>query len=748
MIETAINSFKNRPAMSSFSLVNIACKHKLDAITLSGLGLSSFQCNQVFKVLNQVEKKEATLEQIQLLTPNELLICTEDSFSTAVSLWILFESLIVTHNPICTEDKNELIEATEKPVNSVDDLVEDLNLSVRTLNVLRKEKISTISTLSRYSRDELLDLPNLGVASVNEIEDLLVTRGFKRTLKSVLQLNSQIETDMPLTELNLSVRTFNGLMRNQITRLSDLMKLSFEDVKDIRQLGEKSISEVMDLQNKYRSFFNDLAVGDVDSEARDEVNFDWARTNLVHEIAQMQKDYGELLETSVHQISLEYFDYVSGFLISREMPDRNISIKGIFSIISKTLLESHDKIVILSLVNLVSVMRTDMASCLSLRLEFDISAEERQAFSQYEQKYANDVIDLVEFDSSTLSLLGFDVKETKGFLGKQSFFELLELLQTQFVTYEKSWEIVKGIKNFFKTWGTFPNIAGLVIATALSEEFKKEELRELFRRYFEIERPEYAERDSLIVMLRIEKKTLDQIGQAVGLTRERVRQIIRKISPTLEAAIEYLVLEKEGSFSPVSEEIFKNIFHEYGAVYLSELATLLELDVGKVLSRTPRKFHKYIIDKSIPPVFVSQWSKEDVIAILRKAGTYYFPLKTSDYEYLLEIGEISGPSVPFIYNKYGTWTEMCITAGVEPAASMRGEYVVLWNEGELISFLQRYLLDEGTTGTASGYDEWREQQHDHVPSGVLIRNQFERWSDAKRIALEGFRISRGKAVRG
>jgi len=79
---------------------------------------------------------------------------------------------------------------------------------------------------------------------------------------------------------------------------------------------------------------------------------------------------------------------------------------------------------------------------------------------------------------------------------------------------------------------------------------------------------------------------------------------------------------------------------------------------------------------------------------------------------------------------------------------MRGEYVVLWNEGELISFLQRYLLEEGTTGTASGYDEWREQQHDHVPSGVLIRNQFERWSDAKRIALEGFRISRGKAVRG
>jgi hypothetical protein len=113
----------------------------------------------------------------------------------------------------------------------------------------------------------------------------------------------------------------------------------------------------------------------------------------------------------------------------------------------------------------------------------------------------------------------------------------------------------------------------------------------------------------------------------------------------------------------------------------------------------------------------------------------------------LEIGEISGPSVPYIYKKYDSWTEMCIIAGVEPAASMRGEYVLLWNEDELISYLQRYLLEEGSTGTASGYDEWREVQHDHVPSGVLIRNQFEKWSDAKRIALEGIRISKGKEVK-
>jgi hypothetical protein len=585
------------------------------------------------------------------------------------------------------------------------------------------------------------------VASVNEIEAFLELRGFKRTKKPLLQLNSQFEKEIPLSQLNLSVRTLNGLMRNQVIVLSDLMGLSYEDVRDIRQLGEKSISEVMDLQNKYRELFSASTTYDVESNSRNSENMEWARKELTEEIMGILEVYGEFGNSAVHQFSLEYFDHVSGALITKESHESITTLNDIFNILTKALDNKNRTFDILSFVYLISVMRKEIESNLVLRTEIEICTDERETYSQYDAKYANDLIDLFEFDDSTLAILGFDPKETKGFLGKQSFFELVDMLQTQIVTYELPWDLVKRVKHFFKKYGTFPNIAGLVIATALSEGQSKYELREMFRRFFEIERPEFADRDSLIVMLRIEKKTLDQIGQEVGLTGERVRQIIKRISPTLEGAIEYLVLEREGSFSPISEEIFRNFFHEYGAVYLSELSALLRTDESKVLARTPKEFHKYIIDKSTRPVVTSQWTKEDVIAILRKAGTYYFPLKTSDYEYLLEIGEISGPSVPYIYNKYDSWTEMCIIAGVEPAASMRGEYVLLWNEDELISYLQRYLLEEGSTGTASGYDEWREVQHDHVPSGVLIRNQFEKWSDAKRIALEGIRISKGKEVK-
>lgn len=748
MFEAALDTFKNRPTTSSFSLVRTECKHKLDVISLNRLGLISVQSSQLFRVLIKVENNVFTLHEVQFLTPEELIIYAKGSFSIAISIWILFERIIRTHNLSCADDLSEYLKVEEKLGSFEEDSVEDSNFSVRTLNVLRNQKITTLSILNGYSRDELLDLPNLGMNSINEIEDLLELRGFKRTIKAVVQLNSQMGVDTPLFSLNLSVRTFNGLIRTDVTSLGKLMELSLADIKDIRNLGGKSIAEIMDLQNKFRGLFNTSPVENLESESNMIEDFNWARTKLTEEITNILESNGAVLEITVHQFSLESFDYASGAIISKNMQDRTISLEGICNIVKKSLTEASDKIVIFSIINLISVMRNAIDNYLRLESECVISIEERQAFNLYEKKYANDVIDLVEFDAFTLSILGYDAKETRGFLGNRSFFELLDLLKTQLVTQELPWEIVKGIKIFFKQYGAFPNIAGLVIATAFADESRKHVMRQIFQRYLEIERPEYAERDSLIIMLRIEKKTLDQIGQIVGLTRERIRQIIRKISPTLDAAIEFLVLESEGFFSPVSEEIFRNLFHDYGAVYLSELVALLELEESKVLACTPRKFHKFIIDKFIPPVFTPQWSKDDVIAILRKAGTYYFPLKIGDYEYLLEIGEISGPSVPYIYNKYGSWTEMCVLAGVEPAPSPRGEYTVLWNDDELISFLQRYLLEEGTTGSANGYSEWRNLQNDHVPSGVLIRNQFEKWSNAKRIALEGIRISKGKTVKG
>jgi hypothetical protein len=71
----------------------------------------------------------------------------------------------------------------------------------------------------------------------------------------------------------------------------------------------------------------------------------------------------------------------------------------------------------------------------------------------------------------------------------------------------------------------------------------------------------------------------------------------------------------------------------------------------------------------------------------------------------------------------------------------------MWSEEELLSYARRFYMEPETSGSYGSYDVWREQQSDHVPSGVLIRNVFGSWTNVKRKVLESLRIERGLEVR-
>lgn len=62
-------------------------------------------------------------------------------------------------------------------INFKDKPVDDLELSVRTANVLKNAKISTIGQLVEYSQADLLRLQNMGRKSVNELTDVLSELG-------------------------------------------------------------------------------------------------------------------------------------------------------------------------------------------------------------------------------------------------------------------------------------------------------------------------------------------------------------------------------------------------------------------------------------------------------------------------------------------------------------------------------------------------------------------------------------------
>jgi uncharacterized protein len=746
MIERAIHALRCNQQASEFTPLVPECNHKIDGISLGLLGFTEFQTSALFAKFGN-GKREFAFTSITRISTSELSEISGEKFSSRISSWVLIEKLIVSHNSKCREDALEYLELEVDPQIFEELSVEEIGLSARSMNVLRRARISTVLQLSQYSREELMNLDNLGISSVNEIERVLVSRGYRRDTEPALNLGALITADLQLEALQLSTRTYNALVREGIRSLSALLKMEPQELSDIRNFGQKSLEEVFLIQEKYGGQLGEIAAAasvEINEEAED---LDWAWKELRAELQIVVRDSDGIENLVVNQFSLDGFDYNTSPMLARYLQEGPITLGDFLVKLTAEISKSKTSFELLSSINFVSIIGRTIANYKSRFSGFLPPEIEKRSIIDFENRYSDDEIDLLQFDSSTLYLLNIHLTEQWAFLGRQTLFNLIELLSTHFITHVGPWEVIRGIREFFARYETFPSVIGLIIGIGKFEGQKRENLAARLEDYFSTARPGFVERDMLIVEMRINGETLDSIGKTVGVTRERVRQIIKKICPIMETTLDYLHNDKNRTISEALENKISALFEEFGAVYRAELAHCLETDELQALSLTPKRFHKFVIDKTTPAVFSSLWTRDDVISLIQKAGTYYFPLRMADYEYLLEIGEIKGPSVQRIMQKFGVWSELCVEAGVEPAPSWKVDYAHLWSEEELISFAERFFMDDGTTGSANGYDDWRTRQTDQVPSGPHIRNQFGTWLEVRRITLESIRKKKGKAIR-
>jgi len=64
--------------------------------------------------------------------------------------------------------------------------------------------------------------------------------------QEVVELEPSAESQIPLEEINLSVRAYNCLKRAQVSTVSDLLAFSYEDLLEIKNFGAKSADEVVE----------------------------------------------------------------------------------------------------------------------------------------------------------------------------------------------------------------------------------------------------------------------------------------------------------------------------------------------------------------------------------------------------------------------------------------------------------------------------------------------------------------------
>ncbi len=135
--------------------------------------------------------------------------------------------------------------------------VTDFELSVRSRNCLQKMGIFTLGDLARCSEQELLTSKNFGETSLDEIREMLMSKGLslgqfaheKEEPEPELDLSNmspdeQAILERPISDLNLSVRARKCMVRLGLNTIGELLRKTGDDLLECKNFGVTSLTEV------------------------------------------------------------------------------------------------------------------------------------------------------------------------------------------------------------------------------------------------------------------------------------------------------------------------------------------------------------------------------------------------------------------------------------------------------------------------------------------------------------------------
>ncbi|MGL6167317.1 MAG: DNA-directed RNA polymerase subunit alpha C-terminal domain-containing protein [Fusobacteriaceae bacterium] len=323
-----------------------------------------------------------------------------------------------------------------------DDLIQNLEISIRSKNALQLENINTIRELLDYNQQTLSNIQNLGKKSIDELLEII--NSFKKKdsffeikdlfnkeqKKYFINKDQEKYIDFKIDELKLSVRCKNALKRKNINFLSEILLLNEIEIERIRNLGEKSKLEIIDFQKE-------VVLEKIDSSP------DYSQ-EFINFIKKLEQEFDEVIIFSEHIIREIYS------IFSHE--------KNQFNSKDNDLLKK-----ILSIKNIRENLKNNMLQNIKL-YEFGCSLD---------TIIANSILKFPELRDDLL----------------------IELLE------ERKIEIIEDDK--------------YIIA--------KLSIKNLLKKYFDDKK--INERDYSILCIRLEGKTLEELGDIFEVTRERVRQI-------------------------------------------------------------------------------------------------------------------------------------------------------------------------------------------------------------------------------
>jgi DNA-binding CsgD family transcriptional regulator len=244
-----------------------------------------------------------------------------------------------------------------------------------------------------------------------------------------------------------------------------------------------------------------------------------------------------------------------------------------------------------------------------------------------------------------------------------------------------------------------------------------------------------TEREIEIVRRRFEGQTLEEIAQHFGVSRERIRQIVKKVGGPSAVDLKNRRWVDREARQRINRQRIVELLESAPGLSMFEVSRRLKLEASEIRRLAPSHVRRLVVDLDVQKTGALRWSNEEVLGAIRDAATYEFPLSASTYGELVARREVVGPSVPLVYLRFGSWTSACSAAKVESGVSLVESYESRWTDDDLLGFVAAYLLRSDSQGTFRGYDEWAKQAEYDAPSAGTIRKRLGSWNDVKKQAL-------------
>jgi len=144
--------------------------------------------------------------------------------------------------------------------------VTDFELSVRSRNCLKKMNIRNLGDLIQHTEQELLSYKNFGETSLQEIKDMLASKGLHLGMAAEVREERRfVAAPVPIAapaprgdgasvrvaDLELSARSRKALDRLGMETLGDLAKMTEEKLLACKNFGETSLNEVKQVLRRH-----------------------------------------------------------------------------------------------------------------------------------------------------------------------------------------------------------------------------------------------------------------------------------------------------------------------------------------------------------------------------------------------------------------------------------------------------------------------------------------------------------------